>query len=232
MFSESVTVTAAWLAGLLSFFSPCVLPLIPSYFSFITGLNLDQLSQVADTGLRRRVISMTVAYVLGFSLVFILLGASATLLGNFFTAYKDWLRIAGGLLIIVLGLHLLGILHIGWLEMDKRIHSRRAPVHMLGVFLVGMAFGAGWSPCIGPMLGSILIMAGNQDTVWQGMGLLGVFSLGLALPFLTLSFFIDFLLKFIRKAVRFTGYIHKIAGGMLVAMGALLLADKLYLLAF
>ncbi len=232
MFTESVSITAALLAGLLSFFSPCVLPLIPSYFSFITGLNLDQLTQAADTGIRRRVISMTLAYVLGFSVVFILLGASATMMGNLFTASKDWLRIGGGLLIIVLGLHLLGILHIPWLEMDKRIHSARAPVHLVGVFVVGMAFGAGWSPCIGPMLGSILIMAGNQETVWQGMGLLAIFSLGLALPFVVLSFFIDFLLKFIRRIVRFTGLIHKIAGGLLVAVGALLLADKLYLLAF
>ncbi len=232
MFGEPVTASAALLAGLLSFFSPCILPLIPSYFCFITGLSLDQMAEAANSGIRRRVITMTVTYVLGFSLVFILMGASATLVGNIFTTYKVWLRIIGGLLIIFLGLHLLGVLKIRWLEMDKRLSSNQAPTHLFGVFLVGMAFGAGWSPCIGPMLGSILIMASNQETVTQGMGLLSLFSLGLALPFLLLSFFIDFLLKFIRRTVRWTGYIHKIAGGLLVVMGALLLTDKLYLLSF
>ncbi|MFZ3044888.1 MAG: cytochrome c biogenesis protein CcdA, partial [Desulfatirhabdiaceae bacterium] len=161
--SETVTYPTAFVAGLLSFFSPCILPLIPAYFSFITGFTLDELTN-AGTSIRNKVILSTLAYVMGFSVVFILLGASASFLGNVIQAYSDYIRIAGGILIILLGIHLTGLFRFGVLDFEKRIHLNKKPVHILGSFFVGMAFGAGWSPCIGPLLGSILVIAGNQET--------------------------------------------------------------------
>jgi cytochrome c-type biogenesis protein len=230
MYTESVTYPAALAAGLLSFFSGCVLPLIPAYFTFISGYSLDQLTEAPGKTIRRKVILATLAFVLGFSFVFILMGASASLLGGLMVRYRDVIRIVGGLLILVMGLHLAGIIRIRGLEFEKRIQIHQKPLHLFGTFLVGMAFGAGWTPCIGPLLGSILIVAGNQETIWQGVGLLSVYSVGLALPFLIISVFIHFVLAFIRRANKMIRYVNVAAGILLMIMGGLLLTDKLYLL--
>jgi cytochrome c-type biogenesis protein len=230
MFTETVTYPAALLAGLLSFLSPCVLPLIPAYFTFITGYSIEELTGAATSQIRTRVIISTVAYVTGFSLVFILMGASASFFGGFIFKHKDLIRIIGGALIIVLGVHLTGIIRIRALEFEKRIHLKKKPLHLFGTFLVGMAFGAGWSPCIGPLLGSILIVAGSQETVLKGVALLTVYSAGLAIPFLLISIFINFLLIFIRKTTRAIRYLNAAAGILLILMGILLISDKLYLL--
>lgn len=226
----TVSWSAAFVAGLLSFLSPCVLPLVPAYFTFITGLSIEELD-AGGAAVRRRVILSTLAYVLGFSVVFVLLGAAASSLGGLLNSAKDWLRIGGGILVILFGLHFLGLLKIPGLEFEKRVEVREKPLHLAGVFVVGMAFGAGWSPCIGPMLGSILVLAGNQETITRGMGLLAVYSFGLALPFLVISVFIHTMLTFLKRAKRVLPYINKAAGALLVLLGGLLLSGHLNALA-
>jgi len=230
MITQTVSYYAAFLAGVLSFFSPCVLPLIPAYFSFITGFSLDELMSGENTQIRKKVILSTLAYVLGFSAVFILMGASASLLGSLMKQYGNAIRLTGGHVIILFGAHLTGIIEIKGLYFEKRIHPQHKPLHFLGTFLVGMAFGAGWSPCIGPMLGSILILAGNQQTVSQGIILLSLYSLGMAIPFIIISFFINVFLKSIRKASSALKYFNMIAGMLLILIGLLLVTNKLAVL--
>jgi cytochrome c-type biogenesis protein len=231
MITETVTYPAAMLAGLLSFLSPCIFPLIPAYFTFITGYSLEDLTNSPTVKIRKQVISSTIVYVLGFSLVFILMGASASFLGDILFSYSSIIRIFGGIIIIILGAHLLGLFRIKGLEFDKRIHIDRKPLHLLGTFVVGMAFGACWSPCVGPLLGSILIVAGYQETVTQGIILLSFYSAGLAIPFILISIFITFLLSVIKKGVRFMKYFNRIAGILLIAIGILLLTNKINILA-
>lgn len=226
MFFETVTWPAAFLAGVLSFFSPCILPLIPAYFTFITGFSLDELTG-ATSRVRTRVIVSTLAFVLGFSLVFVLLGASASAVGGIIASHSRAIRIIGGALIVVLGIHLTGIFRIPFLDMEKRVHLGEKPLHAFGTVLVGMAFGAGWSPCIGPLLGSILVLAGNQETIAQGIALLAVYSAGLAIPFLVMSVFIHFLLGFLNRAKKVLQYVNKIAGGLLILIGLALMAGRL-----
>jgi len=229
---EEIAFTAAFTAGLLSFLSPCILPLVPSYFSFITGISVDNLTQTADGASRRKIIMSTSAFVLGFSVIFILLGATAAFFSGLIYEASAYLRIVGGIMIIVLGLHLLGILRIRALNMDKRIHLNKKPVHFVGALVIGMAFAAGWSPCIGPLLGSVLILAANQDTVSRGMGLLTVYSAGLALPFMLLSVGIHYMLRFVRRASKAVRYINMIAGVLLIITGLLLMTDSLSVLSF
>ncbi|MBW2368208.1 MAG: sulfite exporter TauE/SafE family protein [Deltaproteobacteria bacterium] len=226
MFAESVSYPAAFIAGLLSFFSPCVLPLIPAYFTFITGFSLEELTTRRDMEIRRKVILATIAFVSGFSLVFIFLGASATFLGDFMTRQIDAIRVTGGIVIIILGLHMTGLIRIRLLEFDKRMHLKNKPLHFFGTFIVGMAFGAGWSPCIGPQLTTILFLAANEETIYQGVFLLGVYSLGMGLPFLVLSAFINLILLFIKKVVPVMKYLNIAAGILLIVVGLLLVTNK------
>ncbi len=230
MFTENITYSAAIIAGLLSFFSPCILPLIPAYFSFITGLTLDELTQDKKE-VRQKVILSTLFYVAGFSFIFILFGASASFLGGVASQYSWVVRYLGGGIIIVFGLHLLGIINIKGFNFEKKIHVKEKPLHLMGVFVIGMAFGAGWSPCIGPMLGSILIVAGNQDSVLKGVSLLAVYSAGLAIPFIIISFFINSILGIMKRATRFIGALNKASGILLIVIGLLLIFDKFRLLA-
>lgn len=226
MFEQTITYWAAFGAGLLAFFSPCILPLVPGYFTFLAGTSLDKLTE--DDGrksARNRLMASTLAFVLGFSAVFILLGASASFLGGFIIKYQDLLRIVGGIIVIIFGLHVSGLFRIKTLDVEKRMHLAEKPAHFAGTFIIGMAFAAGWSPCIGPILGAILIVAGNQDTVTQGMLLLAVFSAGLAIPFLVLSFFIHLLLGFMKRAMPYMRYINITAGALLIAVGIALLTN-------
>jgi len=228
MFIETVSFSAAFIAGLLSFLSPCVLPLIPAYFSFITGYSLEELTGGSNEKIRKKVILSTCLFVVGFSLVFVSMGASASYLGGLMYTYKKFIRIIGGFLIIILGIHLTGFIRIPGLDFEKRISVEKKPLHFLGTLLIGMAFAAGWTPCIGPLLGSILIIAGNQETVWQGIVLLGVYSTGLALPFIVVSIFINFLLIFIKKASKVLKYVNIVAGVVLIIVGLILVSNKLY----
>ena len=229
---EDVTYSIAFLYGLLSFFSPCVLPLIPSYFCVITGLSLEELTQSPKAALRRKIILSTVAFVLGFSIVFTLLGASASYLGGMVGPHKNVIRILGGTLIIVFGLHLTGIVRIPWLQYEKRVRLQQRPLHLLGVMLVGMAFGTGWTPCIGPILGALLVLANDKETVGQGMRLLATYSLGLSVPFILLSAGINYLLTFTRRASKVLRFANPVAGALLLLTGLLLIMDKLKLLSW
>ena len=228
MFTQTVSFPAAFVAGLLSFFSPCVLPLIPAYFTFITGFSIEELTEEYNSEIRKKVCLSTFLFVLGFSLVFILMGASASYLGGLMYTYKKLIRIIGGILIIILGIHLTGLIRIPGLDFEKRINLEKKPLHFFGTLIIGMAFGAGWSPCIGPLLGSILIIAGSQETVWQGVLLLGIYSAGLAIPFIIISIFINFLLIFIKKASKVLKYVNVVAGVVLIVVGLILLSNKLY----
>ncbi len=230
MFTETVTYQAALIAGLLSFFSPCILPLIPAYFTFLTGLSLDELS-VDTKKTRQKVILSTLAYVCGFSFVFILLGASASLIGGLVSKFSWLIRYIGGGIVLVFGFHLLGIINIKGFDFEKKIHMNEKPVHLMGTFVIGMAFGAGWSPCIGPMLGSILIVAGSQETVLQGIALLTVYSVGLAIPFILISFFINKMLEILKRAKKLLMYINRASGVLLILLGILLITNKFKFLA-
>jgi cytochrome c-type biogenesis protein len=230
MFTQTISYSAAFIAGLLSFLSPCVLPLIPAYFSFITGFSIDELLGDQNKNIRKKVFLSTLAFVCGFSFVFILMGASASYLGSFIEAYKDYIRIVGGLIIILFGIHLTGWIHIQSLNTERRFHIQNRPLHIMGTFIIGMAFGAGWSPCIGPLLGSILVIASSKETVWDGIQLLALYSAGMAIPFILISIFINFLLEFLQRANRFIKYFNRIAGILLILVGIFLLTDSFTLI--
>ncbi len=215
--TDSIGLPLAFLAGLLSFLSPCVLPLIPSYVSFITGLSLD------DVGSRRWVaLSHAGMFVLGFTAIFVLLGASATAVGTLLNYHRVWLERLGGLLIIVFGLYLLGALRWGPLSRERRVHLQDKPLGYLGSALVGLAFGAGWSPCIGPILGAVLTYTSATATLGQGIVLLLVYSLGLGVPFLLAALAIDRFLAWFQRYRRLIPVVTRVAGAMLVLVGILL----------
>ncbi len=217
--TESVGILVALTAGLLSFLSPCVFPLVPSYLSFVTGMTLDDLQESTD---RAHVLTHSLLFVSGFTLVFVLLGATASFLGRFAHAYDIWLARVGGVLIIVLGLHLLGVFRITALMREKRVHLSDKPAGFMGTLFVGMAFGAGWTPCIGPALGAILTLAGTRETVWSGVWLLLVYSAGLAIPFLLAALALDRFLATFRRFRRWIPWMERASGALLVALGLLL----------
>src|SRR5215211_6736280 len=180
---QHVSVFAAFGAGLLSFVSPCVLPLVPSYISYITGLSLERLMDAQERQrFRRTIIVNSLLFIAGFSSVFIAFGASASLIGQLLITYQDHIRRLGGLLIIVFGLYLLGVLNIRFFNTEKRLHFGTRPAGYLGSFLIGIAFAAGWTPCVGPVLGTILLYASTTDSLSSGIVLLSAYSLGLGLP--------------------------------------------------
>ncbi len=211
----------AFIAGLLSFLSPCVLPLVPSYLGFITGMTLPEVS-----GRRRAALTHALLFVAGFSLVFVLLGASATALGRALNHYQVWLQRVGGVLIILFGLLCLGVFKGGLLTQERRLHLERKPVGYLGSLLVGMAFAAGWTPCIGPVLGGILGLAATSSDVTRGMQLLAVYSAGLALPFLIAAVAVDSFLDWFQRFRRFLPWVMRVSGVMLIVVGVLLVTGE------
>ena len=223
MTAGSVGALIALTAGLLSFLSPCVLPLVPSYLSFVTGMSLDELQERAD---RTHVLAHSLLFVGGFTAVFMLLGASASFLGRAAHAYEDWIARLGGVLIIVFGLHLLGVFRITPLLRERRVQLGDKPAGFLGTIAVGAAFGAGWTPCIGPVLGGILTLAAARETVWSGTWLLFVYSVGLAIPFLLAALALD---RFFSAFRRFRGWIpwmERASGVLLIALGLLLVTGS------
>lgn len=217
---ETVGITIAFGAGVLSFLSPCVLPLVPSYLSFVTGMSLEDLQKGVD---RRATLVHSLLFVAGFTGIFLLLGASASFLGQFFKVYEVWIARIGGLVIMILGLHLAGALRLTPLMREKRVHLHDKPAGYLGTVGVGAAFGAGWTPCIGPVLGAILTFAASQDHFWSGVGLLFVYSLGLAVPFLLSALALDAFLGAFSRFRRFLPVIQVAAGVLLVILGLLLM---------
>lgn len=217
----SITFAAAFAAGVLSFLSPCVLPIVPGYLGFITGMSLDELR---DGVSRRAVLVPALFFVGGFTLIFLLLGASATLLGQVLKVYQDWIARIGGLLIIVFGLHLLGVFRIGTLLRERRVHLSRSPAGYVGATVAGLAFGAGWTPCLGPILGALLTYASARATLGQGMALLGSYALGLAVPFLLAALATGAFLRASQRVRRAIPIIEKVSGALLVLIGLLLVS--------
>ena len=232
---EEVSLFAAFLAGVLSFISPCVLPLIPGYLSFVSGVTLDEMrgtgAIVASAGARRRAVLMSVAFVLGFSIVFISLGASATAIGALLMEHLSLLGKIAGVVIILFGLHMMGVLRIGWLYSEKRMQTGKKPAGFFGAMLVGIAFAFGWTPCIGPILSAILFVAAAQDTVGEGVKLLAVYSAGLGVPFIATSLAIN---KFLAASARIRKHYHTIevvSGILMVMVGVLIFTGRFTIIA-
>ncbi len=219
--TPDVTILAALIAGLVSFLSPCVLPLVPSYVGFLTGMTLGEME-----GRRRVALLHALLFVAGFSLVFVLLGASATALGRALNYYQVWLQRIGGVLIIAFGLMCLGVFTPAWLTQERRVHLEHKPVGYLGSALVGMAFGAGWTPCIGPVLGAILGLAATSADLSRGMLLLAVYSAGLAVPFLLAAVAVERFLDWFQRFRRYLPWVMRVSGALLVLVGVLLLTGE------
>jgi cytochrome c-type biogenesis protein len=211
----------AFMAGLLSFLSPCVLPLVPSYVGFITGMTLPEMA-----GRRRVALTHALLFVLGFSLIFVILGASATALGQALNYYQVWLQRVGGVLIILFGLLCLGVFKVGLLNQERRVHLERKPVGYLGSALAGMAFGAGWTPCIGPVLGGILGLAATTNDVARGMQLLAAYSAGLAVPFLIAAVAVESFLDWFQRFRRYLPWVMRLSGILLIVVGVLLVTGE------
>jgi cytochrome c-type biogenesis protein len=223
------TVSAAFFAGILSFLSPCVLPLVPGYVSLISGSSIEALRDDKQ-GIRRRVMASSLMFIAGFSLVFILLGAVATTVGQITHQYHAFLTSLAGVVIIVFGLHLLGILKIKALYADKRMHQVKGGGSVWGAFAVGFAFAFGWTPCIGPILGAILTLAAAEETVLKGTVLLAIYSAGLAVPFLLTSLGIDQFLNFYGRFRQHLRAVEMVSGVLLIAIGTLVLTRHFTLL--
>ena len=214
---------AAFIAGVISFLSPCVLPLVPGYVSLISGATVDELSQQENGRLMRSVMLHSIMFILGFSIVFVMLGAGATVVGQVVGRYRVLLTYIAGIVIIIFGLHLTGIFKINALYSDKRLHAVKGGSSPLGAFVVGFAFAFGWTPCIGPILATILTFAAAEETVGKGMGLLAIYSLGLAVPFLLTSLGVDRFLKFYSRFRRHLHAVEVASGVLLIVIGALVL---------
>ncbi len=216
---------AAFTAGFLSFFSPCFIPLIPVYLIYITGSSLDEIKEV-----KLHTMLHSLCFILGFTIVFTSLGAAASLLGRFFIGFGEPIRIIAGLLIIILGLYLMRLIKLPFLDIERKITVSSKPIGYLGSIVVGMAFALGWSPCAGPVLAAILIYAGQSNTVWHGIMLLITFSLGLGLPLLLVSAAVNYSLMLFKKIEKYLGAINLISGIFLVIIGLRIIWDSLNLI--
>jgi cytochrome c-type biogenesis protein len=244
---ENVSLFGAFIAGVLSFISPCVLPLIPGYLSFISGVSLEEMrgmplaagaggGTVAMTpgvtaAAKRQVIVTSLFFILGFSLVFVSLGASATYLGQFLMERLTFLGKIAGVLLVVFGLHMMGVFKIGWLLQEKRVQVNTKPASMLGAVVVGISFAFGWTPCIGPILSAILLVAAQQESVNQGVVLLSVYSLGLAIPFLLTALAINQFFVAFKKVRRHYRTIEIVSGLLMVVIGVLIFTNRFTIIA-
>jgi len=224
--ADGVSLTVAFAAGVLSFLSPCVLPLIPSYVGYLTGLSAEQVVERRGLALRH-----ALWFVAGFAAVFVALGATASAVGLLFRDSRVWLSRAGGVLVIVLGLSLLGVVRLPFLMRERRVALARKPVGYLGSAVVGITFGAAWTPCIGPILGAILTLAAAQASLGQGTALLAVYALGLAVPFLLTALVLERFLEWFQKFRPYLGWVDRVTGVVLVLLGILLVTDRFTLLA-
>ena len=221
-----VSIFVAFAAGIFSFLSPCVLPLIPSYLSFVSGVSLDEMrGDQAPTDVRSRVVLNSIAFIVGFSLVFVSLGASASFLGSLFLGYRNLIRILGGLFILVVGFYLIGLFKIAALERYLQFNLKDKPAGYLGSVLVGITFAVAWTPCVGPILGAILALASTSGEVSRGTLLLTTYAAGLALPFFLSALAIDSFFQFSQSFRRYIQTIHVMGGVLLVVVGILLLTD-------
>ena len=220
MEGTSLGIVVSFTAGLLSFLSPCVLPLVPSYVTFITGLSLEDVGRA-----RRAAFVHALLFVLGFSLIFLALGASATAVGRLLFTQRVWISRIGGAMVILFGLYLLGVFNSGILARERRVHFADKPVGYLGTVLVGVAFGAGWTPCIGPILGAILALTATTADLRQGILLLGAYSLGLAVPFLGSALAVERFLSTYRRLRTHMAVVSRASGALLVGVGLLMMTS-------
>lgn len=221
---SGINIVLAFSAGLLSFLSPCILPLIPAYISYLTGSSLEELH---NPKMKARILYKSLGFILGFSIVFIIMGASATSIGRILLKYQNTLRIVSGIIIIIFGLHTTGLLKIKALYRERRFFSFTENNKSFGSIIMGISFAAGWTPCAGPILGSILLLSSNQDTVFQGTFLLAIYSLGLAVPFIFTAYGIGYFSKLLFKLRKHLSYISIFSGLLMIIMGILMVANKL-----
>lgn len=222
--SEPVTILVAFVAGMLSFLSPCVLPLMPSYISYITGITFGELTQqVLPKRVRFLTVIHSLLFIAGFTAVFVLLGASFTFLGSLLSRYQDMIKKAGGIIVILLGLHIAGVINLSFLQREKKFEINARPLGFLGSFLVGATFSLGWTPCVGPILSSILILSSTADEIGKGIALLLSYSLGLGLPFFLSSLLINNFLAYFNKVKGYLRIISIISGLFIIIIGVMIL---------
>ncbi len=228
---DNVGLFTAFIFGLLSFISPCVLPIVPGYLSFISGVSFDEMQNSDNRArVRNRILANSIFFILGFSIVFIALGASATVVGQFLHEQINLISKIAGIVIILFGLHMIGVFKIGFLNYEKRFHTEGKKLGLFGALVVGLAFAFGWTPCIGPILAAILAIASQQDSIGKGIALLTAYSLGLGIPFLLTGLSIT---AFYNVFNKFKRHLHKVelAGGvLLIGVGLLIMTNSLTLL--
>ncbi|MBL4891933.1 MAG: cytochrome c biogenesis protein CcdA [Rhizobiaceae bacterium] len=228
-----VSYIAVFLAGLISFISPCVLPIVPPYLCFLAGMSMEELSKSGENSQAyKKVVAASVAFVLGFATVFVAFGASASFIGGFVVKHLDTLSVVAGVIIIILGLHFLGVFKIGLLYREARVHVERKPAGLFGAYVVGLAFAFGWTPCVGPVLAAVLFTAGAEETASRGALLLFVYALGIGIPFILASFFVAPFMGMMRRFSRHLGKVEKLMGGMLVLTGILFVTGKMSTLSY
>ncbi len=229
-----VSYFAALTAGILSFLSPCVLPLVPPYICFIAGTSIDQLTgdDELDPAIGRRIFTSAIAFVLGFSTVFVLLGATASYLGQLVGDHLDLLSKIAGAVIILLGLHFMGLLKIGLFYKEARFEGPSKPIGLAGAYVVGLAFAFGWTPCVGPVLAAVLFYAAQESSIWKGVSLLGVYAAGLGIPFLLAALAGKPFLRFMQRFKKHLGMVEKLIGVLLVITGVLFLTGSMNVIGF
>jgi len=233
MFQQApdITLVIAFAAGFLSFVSPCVLPLVPSYLIYITGLTLEELTNQTDRSrVRATIILNSLFFILGLTAVFVAFGASASLIGHLLFTYQDFMRKAGGILIVIFGLYVMGVLKLNFLLTEKRIHMQSRPAGYIGSLLVGMAFAAGWTPCVGPILGTILMLAGTSDSMMTGVKLLSSYSLGIGLPLFAIALSLDPFIHYFKRIRHYMYGISVVSGVFLILVGVMLYTNSLALI--
>jgi cytochrome c-type biogenesis protein len=228
--TDTVSLSAAFMAGILTFLSPCILPLIPAYVSYMTGISFDELKEGQNKEIRRKTLAHSLLFVLGFSLVFIALGASASYIGQFLFAYKALIAKIGGALVIIFGLYIMGILKLDFLSKEKRMKFKSEKGSRIGSLLLGITFAAAWTPCVGPILGSVLMLAATKETMLEGVLLLSIYSLGIAIPFIISALLINSFLARFTKVKKYMFVVKFICGLLLIFMGILLITGRLFVL--
>lgn len=221
---QNITIFIALLAGILSFFSPCIFPLVPAYVTHLTGSKIED----GRINLDKKILFVrSIAFILGFSIVFVMMGASASFIGQFFMEHRKLIGQISGILIITFGLQMAGILKLKFLMIEKRWDNKLEPKSFWSSAVLGFAFGSGWTPCVGLALSSILLLAGSTETVYQGMLMLWIYSLGLGIPFLLISFLLSYSLTALKKINRFLPTLSLVNGWILVGLGVLLYTGQM-----
>jgi len=219
--STDFTGIVAFISGILSFFSPCILPLVPSYLIFISGITYDDYKKLQSMKYRKIVLIHSLAFIVGFSFVFVALGVSSSALGKLLSNYQVYVMRIGGFVLIILGLYYLDVVKIPFLNREKVFHLQDKPVGLFGSFVIGVTFSLGWTPCVGPALSSILIIASTTENIWEGIYLLGLYSVGLAIPFLISALLFDQLFGLLKKYSSIVKYSMKILGVLFIIIGIL-----------